>query len=160
MDKKPLISKWLTIGIILPIIITSMILPIINATSVDNYGMSIPEKNKSSVQENITVTFTFPENEIYWNNHTIASCSVPVILHYYFNKTIPVRFKIEPEENISMIKFYINGVYAITYIGGPPLLDVWLLKLSRFSSVNFKIVAYSYQGEQVSNDITIWRLFL
>jgi len=159
MKKYPLIGKSLTVGIILLFFVTGIVSPVIYATSLNQYGKNIREKEKSPVQENVTVTFTFPENGIYWNDRKIASFSLPLILHYYFNKSIPVKFKIEPSENISKIEFYFNGVYGITWIGGP-FPELCLLSISRFSHANLKIIAYTNQGEQVSNEITIWRLFL
>jgi hypothetical protein len=155
-------KKCLAVGIILLFVGTFIIPTTINATTMNQYGKNLHQKECSLLQKGITVTFTYPENAIYWNDHKIAPFSVPLILHYHFHLWILVKLKIEPLENISKIEFYYNGALLATWFppGPYPNFDNIELPMTRFSHASLKIIAYTNQGDQGSDEITIWRLFL
>jgi hypothetical protein len=75
--------KGLAVGIILLFVGISSISTAICTATINQYGKYLNEKECSPLRENITVTFTYPENGIYWNNHKIMPFSVPLILFAY-----------------------------------------------------------------------------
>jgi len=158
--------KCLAVGIILLFIGTSIISTAINATSINYYRKNLYERECSPLRENVTVSFMFPENGIYWNDHKIAPFSVPLILHgngILLDKNLiltTVKFKIEPLENISEIDVYIDGILWWTWTQPEPFIDTLGLPMTRFSHANATIIAYTPAGTWGSNEITVWRLFL
>ena len=73
--------KGLAVGIILLFVATGFIPTAISTTTINHYEKNLFEKRCSPLQENITVTFTYPENGIYWNENKIIPYSVPLIVH-------------------------------------------------------------------------------
>lgn len=157
--------KYLAIVIILLFGGTIIIPSTINANHSDRYEQNLCQKECLIVQENITVTFMYPENGIYWNYHKIVPFSVPLILYGYGILLghgvilTPVQFKIDHLEYISEIEVYINDILMETWIG-PPFYDNVGLPMTRFSTATAKVVAYTDQGDYASDEITVWRLFL
>jgi hypothetical protein len=169
MEKYPLLRKGFAIGIILLFVVTGIIPTAINATTINHYRKSMFEKECSPLRENITVTFTYPENGIYWNDHKIMPFSVPLIVHgngelvfhdFRFYRDTPVNFTIESSVSITLIEFYVDGV-LIGNVTEPPYEFEAPYLMTRFSHINLKIIAYgTNQDDWGSDEITIYRLFL
>jgi len=163
---KKFLKRGIFVGIVFLFTGTNIISITMGTTLENRNGMSIDEKENPSPLENVTVTFIFPENGIYWDTHKIAPFSNPVILHgngiVYGHDVIftLVKFKIEPVEGIDSIDFYFNGVLVYTWSGPGPTSNATSIPMTRFSQASLKIVAHTAQGSQGSNEITIWRLFL
>ena len=164
--------KCLAVGIILLFVATGFIPTAISTTTINHYEKNLFEKRCSPLQENITVTFTYPENGIYWNEYKIIPYSVPLILHgngelvyghfglFRLYRDTPVKFTIEPGGHITLIEFYIDG-HLIGNVTTPPYEFKGLGLMTRFSHKNLKIIAYgANQGDWGSDEITIYRLFL
>ena len=157
--------KWSAIGIIVLFVGTIIIPSAINAIHSDRYEQNLYQKECVIVQENITVTFMYPENGIYWNYHKIVPFSVPLILHGYGILLghgvilTPVQFKIDNLEYISKIEVYINEILMETLVE-PPFYDNIGVPMIRFSNATAKVVAYTDQGDYASDEITVWRFFL
>jgi hypothetical protein len=161
--------KGLAVGIILLFVGISSISTAICTATINQYGKYLNEKECSPLRENITVTFTYPENGIYWNNHKIMPFSVPLILFgngelvfhgFRFYRDTPVDYTVESSVGITLIEFYVDGV-LIGNVTTPPYEFKGLGLMTRFSHKNLKIIAYgANQGDWGSDEITIYRLFL
>jgi hypothetical protein len=167
MTKYPLPRKWLAIGIILLFVGTGIIPIMINAKTTNHYEANLNKKEYSPLRGNITVTFTYPENGIYWNDRKIMPYSVPLILHgngdlvhrlFRFYRDTPVEYTITGP--IFFIEFYLDGA-LVGNITSEPWEFVAPILITSFSHKNFKIIAYgTNQDDWGSDEITIYRLFL
>jgi hypothetical protein len=138
-----------------------------SATTINCFQESLNERECSSVGENITVTFTYPENGIYWNDRKIMPYSVPFILHgngdlsfnwFRFYRDTPVEYTITGL--IDRVDFYLDGA-LIGSATAPPYEFDFPIPMPSFSHINVKIIAYGgNQGDWGSDEITIWRLFV
>jgi len=138
-----------------------------SATTINCFQESFIERECSSVRENITVTFTYPENGIYWNDRKIMPYSVPFILHgngdlgfhgFRFYRDTPVEYTITGP--IVGVDFYLEGVLIGSVTAAPYEFD-FPIPMTSFSHVTVKIIAYgASQGDWGSDEITIWRLFV
>ncbi len=162
MQNNHQLQKWLAVGAILLFIMASVIPTAMHATSVKNSEKNLFGKDTSTLRGNITVTITFPENGVYWNDHKIMPFSVPFVLHGlgakrgFFVRITPVEFSISG--NAAELEVYWNGV-SVGNVTSPP----WTfggVPMTFFSCVTVKIIAYGYQGDSGSDEITIYRLFL
>ena len=137
----------------------------ISITTSNHFRKSLYEKECLPLRENITVTFTYPENGIYWNDRKIMSYSVPFILHgngdlvfhgFRFYRDTPVEYTITGP--IVLVEFYSDGVLIGT-VTTPPYEFSLPTQMTSFSHINLKIIAYgANQGDW--DEITIWRLFI
>jgi hypothetical protein len=151
MDKKPLIGKWLAVGIILLFI----------GASVPIVGTSV-EKNISSLVDQPTIDIT-PHDGLYWNDRRIAEYPVPLFLHYYFKikASIPVVVTIEASADLDKIEIYINDVLQETIVD-PGLTYTWSFHVTILPfrhSPTFGIKVYFTAGEFINDNVTIYRLF-
>jgi len=151
-------KKCVALGIILLLMGMSIISTTVGVSSPHQSNKFTGEK-ENSLQGNVTVRFTYPENGIYWNDHKIARFPVPLILHYYFSDTITINLEINGTENIDKIDYYLNGLLQFTWTG--PGAFPWESKmpLAPFSHTSLKITAYTPFGESGIDEITIYRLF-
>ena len=138
-----------------------------STTTINRFQESFNERECSSVGENITVTFTYPENAIYWNDRKIMPYSVPFILHgngdlsfnwFRFYRDTPVEYTITGP--IDRVDFYLDGSLIGSATAAPYEFELPILMPS-FSHITVKIIAYGgSQGDWGSDEITIWRLFI
>jgi len=138
-----------------------------STTPINRFQEHFNERECSSVGENITVTFTYPENGIYWNDRKIMPYSVPFILHgngnlsfnwFRFYRDTPVEYTITGP--VDRVDFYLDGSLIGSATAAPYELDFSILMPS-FSHITVKIIAYgASQGDWGSDEITIWRLFV
>ena len=165
MQTKSLFKKGLAVGIILAFVTTIFIPNALNATPVNFSGKNFDKKECTMFRGNITVTFTYPEKGIYWNDRKIMPFRVPLILHgmgslgidhLRLYRRTPVNFTIEGP--VIKLAYYWDGV-LIGNVTVPPW-TIGSVPMTSFSHVTIKIVAYGYQGDSGSDEITIYRLFL
>lgn len=138
-----------------------------STTTINRFQESFNERECSSVGENITVTFTYPENAIYWNDRKIMPYSVPFILHgngdlsfnwFRFYRDTPVEYTITGP--IDRVDFYLDGSLIGSVTAAPYEFEFPILMPS-FSHITVKIIAYgASQGDWGGDEITIWRLFI
>ncbi len=138
-----------------------------SATTINCFQESFNERECSSVGENITVTFTYPENAIYWNDRKIMPYSVPFILHgngdlsfnwFRFYRDTPVEYTITGP--IVGVDFYLDGSLIGSVTAAPYEFEFPILMPS-FSHLTVKIIAYgASQDDWGSDEITIWRLLV
>jgi hypothetical protein len=115
----------------------------------------------------VTITFTYPENEIYWNEKKIAPYSVPYILHgngdlvvhgLRVYRATPVEYTLTG--SIERMEFYVDGA-LVGIVTSPPWEYEGFALITSFSHFNEKIIVYGTNpGDWGSDEITIWRLFI
>ncbi len=137
-----------------------------STTSINSYQQNLDGREKAPLRRNVTITFTYPENGIYWNEKKIAPYSVPFILHgngdlvvqgLRLYRATPVKYTMTG--SIVRMEFYFDGT-LVGIVDSPPWEFVSVLMTS-FSHFNEKIIVYgSNPGEWGSDEITIWRLFI
>jgi len=151
MDKKPLIGKWLAVGIILLFV----------GASVAVTGNSVQKKTKT-MQDTPSIELT-PSDGLYWNDRKIAEYPVPLFLHYYFKikATIPIVITIETLEGFEWIEIYINDLLQEIIEGpGPVYAYSFNVTVTPFHhSPTFGIKVCLYGEEILSDNVTIYRLF-
>ena len=146
--------KCLAIGIILLFFGTCIIPATLGINPVDSNGKNLPEKDLSLFQKGINVTFTHPENGIYFNDHKILPFYVPLVLC----GNITIEVVVSNGSGLDRVEFYVNDVLQETVYGFQVPVYEWYLSWEPFSKINFKVIAYSF-NETASDDIMIWRLF-
>ncbi len=123
------------------------------------------KKQYSSSHENITVTFTYPENGIYWNDRKMMPSSVPLILHgngafkfqgFRLCRDTPVDYAITGP--VMMVEFYLDDV-LVGNVTTLPFEFHFDVLMTSFSQVSLKIIAYGGNQHGVG-EITIYRLFV
>jgi hypothetical protein len=169
MRKNKLWRKWVQVGICLWFFLISISAAVIGASTHYSYEKKMCWTDCVASRGNITVTFTYPEDGIYWNEKKILPYSVPFILHgngkigfahLRFYRDTPINYTIESSVGISLVEFYMDGVLIVT-VTTPPYEFAWNCQMTSFSHRNCKIVAYGPNpNDWGSDEITIYRLFV
>ncbi len=107
------------------------------------------------------VTFVYvPAGGVYWNDRKLMDLPVPLFLHYYFKRGIPMM--ITPVGGIQRAEWYLNGVLQFVDTEAP---FEWTLvpapAVPMFGhSVTMMVKAGDGVNEYVSENLTVYRLFL
>ena len=133
--------------------------PSINADVKEPEPVPVINQNKEEFSSfGVNITFTYPENAIYWNEHKIVPFSVPLILHSKGDIYVQIEFTIEPLEKVSYLELYINDVLQVT-IFSPPFPDKLILPVPPLSYAKSTIIVGTPGEPQNSASIIVWRLF-
>ena len=135
------------------------IAPSINADVKEPEPVPVINQNKEEFSSlGVNITFTYPENAIYWNDHKIVPFSVPLILHSKGDIYVQIEFIIEPLDKVDYLELYINDVLQVT-IFSPPFPDKLALPVPPLSHAKSTIIVGTSEGYQNVASITVWRLF-
>ena len=104
----------------------------------------------------ITVTITYPEDGIYWNNQKIFPFFVTLVI--CGDLGFDVEIETSPYVEIDYVELYIND--GLQYTDNTPPFEFGPLCLNiPFSKIKTGIIAYATNGDQGSDEIVIWRIF-
>ena len=149
-----MIRKCLAVAVILLFIGVS-VLPSISGNDNRSRNVENIDFNEHSLS-NITVTITYPEDGIYWNNQKIFPFFVTLVIR----GDIWLDFEIEtsPYVGIDYVELYLNDV-LIFRDDSEPFEFGPLCPNMPFSKIKIGIIAYATNGDQGSDEIVIWRIF-
>jgi len=152
MIRKTSFRKGISLSIII-FIVGIMVFPNISgkiSESTDSESYS----NKGGLP--IQVTFTRPENGIYFFDKKIVSYHKPLVLC----GQITIGAEVEPENECDRIEFYVNDfLYQEIVYEGPDFDLNWIWGGLPFSKIKCEIIAYASDGNQSTDELTIWRIF-
>ncbi len=103
----------------------------------------------------LQVTITKPENGIYINNHKVLPFFMPLILC----GAVTIKVEVIPNDGWASMEFYLNGVIQEIILGPGPVYEISLSSWTLFSKINLEVIAFTYDGNSASDEITIWRIF-
>ena len=147
------IKKGVVVAVILLFIGVS-VLPSISGNNNRSRNVENIDFDEHSLS-NITVTITYPEDGIYWNNQKIFPFFVTLVIR----GDIWLDFEIEtsPYVGIDYVEFYLNDVLLFVDTSEP--FEFGQCPNIPFSKIKIGIIAYATNGDQGSDEIVIWRLF-
>jgi len=105
---------------------------------------------------NITVTITYPEDGIYWNNQKILPFFVTLVI--CGDLGFDVEIETSPYVGIDYVEFYLNDVLIFMDDSEPFEFGPYCPNMP-FSKIKIGIIAYTTNGDQGSDEIVIWRIF-
>jgi len=147
-----LIKKGISFAVILLFIGVS-ILPSISGNNNTSRNVENIDFDEHSLS-NITVTITYPEDGIYWNNQKIFPFFVTLVIR----GDLGFDVEIEPYDEIDYVEYYINDVLTFTDDAPPFEFGPYCPNMP-FSKIKIGITAYTTNGDQGSDESTIWRIF-
>lgn len=134
----------------------------VGITTLPSISGGINESRDTEITNDVTylpyqVTITSPKNGIYFNNQKILPFLMPLVLR----GKITIEGEAEPVEEIDRVEVYINGGLFEIITGSGPTYEFSLDwdGESAFSKINVEVIAYGLDDTQVSDEITIWRIF-
>jgi len=72
---------------------------------------------------------------------------------------ITIEVEVIPNDGWAGMEFYLNGVLQQIIIGPGPVYEISLSSWTLFSKINLEVIAFTYDGNSASDEITIWRVF-
>jgi len=147
-----MLRKSLAVAVILLFIGVS-VLPSISGNINESRNIENIDFNEHSLS-NITVTITYPEDGIYWNNQKIFPFFVTLVIR----GDIWLDFEIEtsPYVGIDYVEFYLNDV--LIFMDDSEPFEFGQCPNIPFLKIKIGIIAYA-NGDQGSDEIVIWRIF-
>jgi len=148
-----MIRKCLAVAVIL-LFIGMSVLPSISGNNNRSRNVENIDFDEHSLSD-ITVTITYPEDGIYWNNQKIFPFFVTLVIR----GDIWLDFEIEtsPYVGIDYVEFYLNDVLLFTDNSEP--FEFGQCPNIPFSKIKIGIIAYATNDDQGSDEIVIWRIF-
>jgi len=148
-----IVKKFLAVAVILLFIGVS-VLPSISGNINESRNIENIDFDEHSLSD-ITVTITYPEDGIYWNNQKIFPFFVTLVIR----GDIWLDFEIEtsPYVGIDYVEFYLNDV--LQYVDFTPPFELGQCPNIPFSKIKIGIIAYATNDDQGSDEIVIWRIF-
>jgi len=147
-----MIKKGVVVAVILLFIGVS-VLPNISGNINESRNVENIDFDEHSLSE-ITVTITYPENGIYWNNQKIFPFFVTLVIRGDIG--FDVEIETSPYVGIDYVEFYLNDVLIFRDDSAP--FEFGPCPNIPFSKIKIGIIAYA-NGDQGSDEIVIWRLF-
>jgi len=149
-----MIKKGLAVAVILLFIGVS-VLPSISGNNNRSRNVENIDFDEHSLSD-ITVTITYPEDGIYWNNQKIFPFFVTLVIRGGIG--FDVEIETSPYVGIDYVELYLNDV-LIFRDDSEPFEFGPLCPNMPFSKIKIGIIAYATNGDQGSDEIVIWRIF-
>ncbi len=154
MERNNLIKKGVVVSVIL-LFVSVGVLPSISGNNNRSRNVENIDFDEHSLS-NITVTITYPEDGIYWNNQKIFPFFVTLVI--CGDLGFDVEIETSPYVEIDYVEIYLNDGLQYVDTSAPFEFGPYCLNIP-FSKIKIGIIAYATNGDQGSDEIVIWRIF-